>query len=135
MKVLARNKQPVWFSNLLGTSMPVDENGDLTGSPETTYSTPEKLKMSMSISSGANNLGSQGMALLKAFGITTAYTHRMVTDDLKCPVNEESRIWYGIDPGTPENPVPHNFQVVRKAKSLNHLIYYLKECDISNADT
>ena len=115
--------------------MPVDENGDLTGSPDTTYSTPVKLKMSMSISSGANNLGSQGMALLKAFGITTAYTHRMVTDDLKCPVNEESRIWYGIDPGTPENPVPHNFQVVRKAKSLNHLIYYLKECDISNADT
>ena len=100
----------------------------------------------MAISSGANNLGSQGIAELEQYGITTGYTHRAVTENLDCPMNEESLVWYGIEPTrtvritsevngelvTTEQtvPVPHNFTVVRKAKSLNHLIFYLKEVDV-----
>ena len=87
--------------------------------------------MSVAISSGANNLGSQGMAELERFGIITGYTHRAVTDDMACPMNEESLVWYKIEPVQGGNPVPHNFKVVRKAQSLNHLIYYLKEVDVN----
>ena len=89
----------------------------------------------MSISSGANNLGSQGMVTLEPYGITTAYTHRMVTEDLNCPINEESLIWVGKKPTETVNgevrQVPHNFKVVRVARSLNHIIYYVKEVDVS----
>jgi hypothetical protein len=35
-----------------------------------------------------------------------------------------------VDGEESEETVPHNFEVVRKAKSLNHLIYYLKEVDV-----
>ena len=100
----------------------------------------------MAISSGANNLGSQGMAELERYGIATGYTHRAVTDDMDCPMGEESLVWYKIEPTRIETreriingqrqevqtliPVPHNFKVVRKAQSLNHLIYYLKEVDV-----
>ena len=134
MHVLARNKQDLWYANPVTVGMAVDENGFRTGEPEITYGEPVKVRMSMAISSGANNLGSQGMAELERYGITTGYTHRAVTDDLTCPMCEESLVWFGI---LPEEEVdgevvkhPHNFKIVRRAKSLNHLIFFLKEVDV-----
>lgn len=146
MRVLSRNKQDIWFANPTGFSYATDDNGFKTGEKTITYGTATKTKMSMAISSGANNLGSQGIADVEPFGITTGYTHRAVTEDLTCTMGEESRVWFGIEPTREETttqtvngvqtevktevPVPHNFEVVRKAKSLNHLIYYLKEVDV-----
>lgn len=158
MHVLERNKQYLWYANPTGVEYKVDENGYKTGEKEITYSAPVRVRMSMAISSGANNLGSQGMAELERYGIATGYTHKAVTDDLNCQMNEESIVWYNaqipvvhegeewgelaeetwgeINEGVwddyryyVENH-PHNFKVVRKARSLNHLIYYLKEVDV-----
>ena len=137
MRVLARNKQDIWFDNRIknATVMVEDRNGNKTGEKAQAYTEPVKARMSMAISSGANNLGSQGMVTLDPYGITTAYTHKAITEDMTCTMDEESRVWYGIEPvqtvGGQEVPVPHNFKVVRKAKSLNHLIFYLKEVDVS----
>lgn len=146
MHVLGRNKEYLWYANPTGEQYVTDANGYKTGERKITYETPTKVKMSMAISSGANNLGSQGMAELERYGIATGYTHRAVTDDMDCPMGEESLVWYKIEPTRIETreriingqrqevqtliPVPHNFKVVRKAQSLNHLIYYLKEVDV-----
>lgn len=146
MHVLERNKEYLWYANPTGDEYVTDANGYKTGERKITYATPTKVKMSMAISSGANNLGSQGMAELERYGIATGYTHRAVTDDMDCPMGEESLVWYKIEPTRIETrekiingqrqevqtliPVPHNFKVVRKAQSLNHLIYYLKEVDV-----
>ena len=138
MRVLSRNKQDIWWANPTGYSYATDGNGLKTGEKTITYGTATKARMSMAISSGANNLGSQGIAEVEPYGITTGYTHRAVTEDLSCPMGEESRVWFGIRPTRTvtingvetEEAVPHNFEVVRKAKSLNHLIYYLKEVDV-----
>lgn len=136
MRNLERNKKDLWYANQTGVVVPiVDSNGHRSGEKDHQYSEPVKVRMSMAISSGANNLGSQGIATLEPYGIVTGYTARAVTEDLDCPMNETSRIWYGIEPtkiveGQVVN-VPHNYMVVRKAKSLNHLIYYLKEVDVS----
>ena len=147
MRVLQRNKKDLWFANRTGETLVVDGNGLKTGEREQTYGTPQKIRVSMSMSSGANNLGSQGMVTLDPYGLTTAYTHNAITEDMNCPMTEESIVWYGIEPTrtvtvtktvngeivTEEQTVsvPHNFKVVRKAVSLNHLIYYLKEVDVS----
>lgn len=135
MNVLERNKQDLWFANPTGETYVTDSNGFKTGEKTISYGTPVKARMSMAISSGANNLGSQGMAELYQFGISTGYTHKAVTHDMNCPMTEESLVWYGIVPSEVVNGVtvnhPHNFKVVRKSKSLNHLIYYLKEVDVS----
>lgn len=135
MRVLARNKQDIWYDNRLAAPILVeDRNGNKTGEKQQQYTEPVKARMSMAISSGANNLGSQGMVTLDPYGITTAYTHKAVTEDMTCTMDEESRVWYGIEPTKIVNgvtvAVPHNFKVVRKAKSLNHLIFYLKEADV-----
>ena len=128
MHVLERNKQDLWYSNPSAETYVTDSNGYKTGEKRITYATPVKVRMSMSMSSGANNLGSQGMAEIERYGIATGYTHRAVTNDMNCPMGEESHVWYRI---TPANGRQHNFVVVRKAQSLNHLVYYLKEVDVS----
>lgn len=147
MRVLDRNKKDLWYANPIGASYVTDNNGLKTGEKEVTYAEPVKVRMSMAISSGANNLGSQGIASLEPYGIVTGYTARAVTEDLNCPMAEDSHVWYGIEPTHTESqnitengqtttvevevPNPYNYTVVRKAVSLNHLIYYLKEVDVS----
>ena len=138
MRVLERNKQDLWFANPTGWAYATDGNGYKTGEKTITYGTATKARMSMAISSGANNLGSQGMATVEPYGITTGYTHRAVTEDMTCSMGEESLVWYGIEPTRTvivdgkekTEAVPSNFRVVHKATSLNHLTYYLKEVDV-----
>lgn len=147
MRILSRNKKDIWYANRTNVEYVTDNNGLKTGEKKYTYGTATKARMSMAISSGANNLGSQGVASLEPYGIVTGYTARAVTEDLNCLMEEQSRVWYGILPTHTETrtqtvngqttsvevevPNPHNYTVVRKAKSLNHLIYYLKEVDVS----
>ena len=147
MRLLARNKQTLWFANPSSSSYVVDSNGLKTLEEEITYGDLQSAQMSVAISSGANNLGSQGMAELERYGIITGYTHRATTEDMNCPLSEDSIVWYRTPPTrelsvtetvngeqvtrTVVERLPHNFKVVRKAVSLNHLIYYLKEVDVS----
>jgi len=138
MHILNRNKKDIWYANPTGVTYAEDSNGFKTGDKTITYETPIKTRMSMAISSGANNLGSQGIAEVLPYGITTGYTHRAVTEDMTCSMGEESKVWYGIEPTRivtingieTEVDVPNNFVVERKSVSLNHIIYYLKEVDV-----
>ena len=147
MRLLERNKQTLWFANPDSRSYVVDANGLKTGEKTTVYKTPQSARMSVAMSSGANNLGSQGMAELERYGISSGYTHRASTEDMSCEMGEESIVWLGVphertvqtqqmingEMQTVETTeiLPHNFKIVRKAKSINHLIYYLKEVDVS----
>lgn len=147
MHLLERNKKPIWYANRTGSTYATDSNGLKTGEKTQAYGTPVQLRVAMSISSGANNIGSQGMAELEPYGIATGYTHNAVTEDMNCPMDEEAIVWYGRNPTrielvtrtvngtqiTEEKTVnvPYNFRVVRKAVSLTHIIYYLKEVDVS----
>lgn len=130
MHTLSRNKVDLWYALKTGEEEVRNEDGLLTGERRVLYSEPVHVRMSMAISSGANNLGSQGMAELDPYGISTAYTHRMVTENMACPINEESLIWIRKKPAEGA----HNFKVVRVARSLNHIIYYVKEVDVGEDD-
>ena len=147
MRLLERNKKPLWYALRTGSTYITDSNGHKTGDKEQAYGNPVRVMMSMAISSCANNLGSQGIAELEPWGIVTGYTARAVTEDMTCPIAEDSRIWYGIEPTKVVQvqktvngqtvtvdetvSVPHNYKVVRRAESINHLIFYLKEVDVS----
>lgn len=114
MHTLARNERSFFYATYLGKTKKYDTDGNYTGQSEVIYSDPVEIK--------ANISPSLGRAELESFGITSGYTHTIVTDDMECPINEYSILWYGI-------PVtsPHNFVVVRKAEALNHIIYALQE--------
>lgn len=147
MQTLEANEKYLWYALQTGTKTPItDSNGFKTGENEHDYGEPVKVRMSMATSSGANNLGSQGIAELEVFGIDTGYTARAVTYDMACPIDETSHIWYGIDPTrvvrteltvngettTVEETVAvqYNYVVVRRSVSINHITYYLKEVDV-----
>ena len=138
MHVLDRNKEDLYYANPTGWAYVTDLNGFKTGEKLISYGKPVKTRMSMASSSGANNLGSQGMAEVEPYGLQTGYTHRAVTHDLSCTMYEESHVWYKITPTRTvtkngietEEAVPHNFVVVRRSPSLNHVTYYLKEVDV-----
>lgn len=120
MRCLARNRQPIWYALYQGETKPVDADGNLTGERSVQYSVPAKSWINVSAAKGA--------AGLEQFGNSTDYSHTLVSDDLSSPINENAILWIGR---TPENDTPHNFVVVRVAKSLNSVLYAVKEVKVS----
>ena len=126
------NKTTFWYSNLIkGENEPVlDEHGLMTSEWRQKYTVPKPIRAALSESIGLNNLTAQGVAELRAYGITTNYTHRMITEDMDCDLDEESIIWYDVDPGDDPYTVPYNFRVIRVSKTLNYKMYYLRQVDV-----
>ena len=55
MRILERNKKDLWYANKVSSAYVTDNNGLKTGEKTQTYANPVKVRMSMAISSGANN--------------------------------------------------------------------------------
>lgn len=125
------NKSTIWYSLLTGKEAVLDENGHKTGEYKQTYTKPVSIRVALSESIGLNNLTAQGVAELRAYGVSTNYTHRMITEDIDCPIDEQSILWFNRDPGDNPYDVPYNFRVVRVGKTLNYKSYYLRQVYVS----
>lgn len=62
---------------------------------------------------------SRGSTTEEIFGVTTDYTRTIITDDMSCPIDENTRIT--IEGAT--------YCVVKIAKSLNHIMIAVKEVE------
>lgn len=131
------NKTTIWYSNVIkGETVPVrDKHGNLTGEKVPRYTEPKAIRVALSESIGLNNLTAQGVAELRAYGITTNYTHRMITEDMNCPINDESIVWHETNPGDNPYDTPFNFRIVRISKTLNYKMYYLRQVDTDGEGT
>lgn len=116
MKCLRRNKQKIYHAEYIEKTEILDENGLKTGEFINSYTDPAELMVNVSAAKGTSEL--------EQFGVNADYTHTFVTDDMTCPINEHSVIWYGI---TPENGRGHNYVVRTVARSLNSITYAIKE--------
>lgn len=127
------NKSTIWYSNIVpGETVPVlDEDGLETGDYQPKYTTPQSARVALSENIGLNNLTAQGVADIGPYGIRTNYTHRMITEDMNCPIDEESIIWHERDPGDNPYDVPYNFRVIRVSKTFNYKTYYLRQVWVS----
>lgn len=127
MKALNRNKQTLTYALYATKTEVYDGDGSFTGEYTLSYSTPVTVKMNIS--------PANGRTALDAFGIVTNYDKVLVTDDMNCPIAEDTVLWIGIDPTTTVNGVtttnPHNFVVNRVAKSLNSIVYGVTEVSVS----
>lgn len=126
------NKTTIWYSNLVKGEKEwvLDQHGLKTGAKVPKYTTPQPLRVALSESIGLNNLTAKGVAELRSYGVTTNYTHRMITEDMECPIDEESIIWHDVVPGDNPYDVPYNFKIVRVSKTLNYKMYYLRQVDV-----
>ena len=126
MKALARNKQTLYYALPTTYTDVTDENGFYTGEQTITYATPVKAEMNIS--------PANGRTALEWFGISTNFTHVLVTDDMACPITESTILWIGKEPTVTVNGVtkttPHNHVVSRIAKSLNSIVYGVTEVSV-----
>ena len=116
MRNLKRNQQKIYYQNLSDTEV-TDEWGNsvkgYSGDP-----------IGYMISVSANS----GEASVNGFGTELNYDRTMSTTDKSCPINEYSRLWIVADTSK-----PHDFEVIKVAKSLNQILYAIKQVDISIA--
>ena len=123
MRSLTRNKQRIFYSLYTGKQEVRDEWGNLVSEPVLTYDTPVEYYINVS--------AARGTADVEQFGINTAYTKTMVTNDLTCPIDETTRLWVGKEPTDNGVEVPHNYVVVMVARSVNSITYAIKEVSVT----
>ena len=118
MRSLNRNKRLAYYALRTGETVNFDEYGNETGESSPTYGKIHALRVNISAASGEE--------ATEAFGSFTGYSRTMYVADATCPIDENSIIWFGI-------PItePHNYLVVRKADSINGILYALQEVTVT----
>lgn len=127
MKTMERNQTEVWYALCTGETELLDGDGNRTGEYGISYSDPVQTWMVIS--------PAKGSALREPFGIEVNYNKTMVTGRTDCPIAEDSILWIGVKPteevdGNVVNN-PHNYVVTRIARSLNYIVYAVKEVDVA----
>lgn len=117
MRCLNRNKQTFYYALYKGEVEEVDADGNYTGERTTEYDDPVKMK--------ANISAARGESSYNPFGIETNYSKTIVTDDMKCPIKEDSILWIGIEPTE-----AYNYVVVKRAVSLNTISLAIREVQV-----
>ena len=124
---MQRNQTEVWYALCTGKSEVLLDGTVRTGEYALTYATPVQTWMVLS--------PAKGSALREPFGIETEYSKVMVTGDTSCPIAEDTVLWIGVLPSETVQGVtvthPHNYKVIRVAKSLNYIVYAIKEIDVA----
>lgn len=117
MRQLRRNQRNLWYALKLGTEPNRDDNGFLTGEYSLVFSEP--------ICMPCNVSAAVGQEAVQAFGELTDYQRTVSITDTRCPMEEGSRVWFGVEPN--ETADNYNYVVVRKADSKNSLLFALRE--------
>ena len=118
MRSLNRNKRTIYYALRTGDTANLDEYGNETG--ETTPQYSEAVMMACNVSA------TTGQEAVEAFGSFTGYSRTMHVSDVRCPIVEDSIIWFGVEPTE-----PHNYIVVRKADSKNGILYALQDVTVT----
>ena len=123
MRNLDRNKQTVFYALYRGETE--NTSGNLyTGETVASYGNPVAIRASVSAARGTSDID--------IFGVNVSYSRTVIVDNLACPIDEHSRLWIGRAPyDTNGLEVPHNYEVVQVAKSLNHIAYAVSQVDFS----
>ena len=125
MRALKRNKQKIYYANYTGRSEVTDENGLITGETSISYTNPVGVNVNVS--------ASRGEAYIDLFGTDLNYTKAIVSDtDLG--IDENSVLWVGKEAyqttSTTSVITPYNYIVASIAKSLNSVVYAIREVDV-----
>lgn len=141
MRLMKRNLRPIWYC-LYSKKTPVyDEDGYETGEGEFSYELPVKMLCNVSHATGT--------AQQEIFGTLESYDKVIITDDMNCPITENTVIFIDNEPEysykyeeitsddttvkvrTKVVSSPYEYVVKRVAKSLNHISYGVSKVTVS----
>lgn len=126
MQSLGSNMETIYYALYEGVTDMRDSDGYKTGAKSKVYSTPRPFRIFVS--------PNKGDAEVEPFGISTEYTNIATTFDMTCPIQEDSILWVGVTPDLTApggGSVPYTHSVTRRAKSVNSLLFALKEVSVS----
>lgn len=98
MRLVKRNLRPIWYSLYTGRQPVVGTDGNETGETEITYSDPVMLMCNISPASG--------MIQSEIFGRIEDYDKIIMTDQMDCPIDENSVLWIETCPIPDPEPEP-----------------------------
>ena len=117
MRGLNRNKRQLYYALKVDETTDKDEYGNETGEVTPVYGDAVALDVNISAATGED--------AVQAFGNFTGYSRTMFVADTACLIDEDSIIWFGIEPSK-----PHNYIVVRRADSKNGIMFALQEVTV-----
>ena len=120
MRTLKRNKQTLYYALYNSKTDETDSFGDKTGFKVSVYDKPVDLKANVSAARGSSDS--------ELFGIDLDYNRTVCVEGIDCPIKEDTILWIE---STPDNDNPYNYVVVAKAKSLNNIVYAIKEVKVT----
>ena len=123
MRILERNKSSFWYLLYKGIEVVTDEYGNETG--ETTVLYGDAVEMRANVSAATGN------AQVEQFGSFTGYDRVIVTDDLSCPIDENTVLFLDKDPEYDGTKPLYDYIVKRVAKSLNSISYAVSKVSVS----
>lgn len=124
MKIMERNKSTFFYMLYLGKENVTDTEG---------YETGEKLvRYSEAVEMRANISPATGQSSVEQFGNLESYDKVIVTDDLSCPIDENSVLFIDKEPAYDGDGNPlYDYTVKRVAKSLNSISIAVSKVKVS----
>jgi hypothetical protein len=101
----------------------LDEDGNETGEYTIGYQKPAKLMCNVSPATG--------YAQATMFGNLESYDKVLVTDDMSCPIDENTVLFVDSKPGYNQGVPTYDYTVRRVAKSLNSISYAISKVKVS----
>jgi hypothetical protein len=123
MKIMERNKVPFYYL-LYDRKEAVQDEYGMTGDYRVFYKKAAKLRASVSTGVGS--------AQVEQFGNFVSYDKVIITDDLKCPIDENTVLFLDKKPEYREDGTPlYDYIVKRVAKSRNFISYAVQKVSVS----
>ena len=122
MRSLNRNKRTFYYCLYLGTEELTDSNNLKTGERRVVYSDPIQMTANISPATGASST--------EQFGNLDNYDKVIVTNDLSCPIDENSVLFVDSEPDYSTNP-SYDYVVRRIAKSINSISIAIRKVKVS----
>lgn len=124
MKLMKRNLLPVHYCLFDKKETITDENGYETSEVAVHYQEPVKLLCSVSPAKGYAQAG--------MFGNLESYDKVLITDDVTCPIDENTVLFVDKEPAYNAEGTPlYDYIVRRVAKSFNNISYAISKVGVS----
>ena len=125
MKTMERNKSTFYYLLYDGKEPVRDDQGLETGE--------ERVKYKAAVSMRANVSAASGSAQVEQFGNLVSYDKVIVTEDLTCPMDENTVLFIDKAPEyDPKDGSPlYDYRVKRVATSINSISYAVEKVSVS----
>lgn len=124
MKTMERNKSTFYYLLYDGKEPVRDDQGFETGE--------EKVKYKAAVSMRANVSAASGTAQVEQFGNLVSYDKVIVTENLSCPMDENTVLFIDKAPEYAEDGSPlYDYRVKRVATSINSISYAVEKVIVS----